>query len=195
MRRRLLFCVLMTVLCLFFASCGRQKTIDDAERIAKLYAELENASMQATIQADFGDRVSVFTLRFDYARDAVSTIEILAPEEVKGIKATIEAGQTELAYDGLMLETGPLPGTGLTPVDALPVIVQTWGHGYMSSTGVEKIDGVSYVRIVYKSTVSGVEVEHSAWFDQRTYQPLKAETMANGARVITCTFDTFTMGE
>ncbi|MDR2671088.1 MAG: hypothetical protein LBC26_05145, partial [Oscillospiraceae bacterium] len=135
--------------------------------------------------------VNTFTLRFDYDRDGESVVEILAPEEVRGVRATIAAGETALSYDDLILETGPLPGTGLTPVDALPVMLKTWGEGYVASTGREKLDGVACLLMVYKSTAAGVEVEQRVWFEKETSKPVRAETYAANVRVIDCVFETF----
>ncbi|MDR3207888.1 MAG: hypothetical protein LBT60_06095 [Oscillospiraceae bacterium] len=194
MKRRLLGLLLMLPFCLLWASCHRQETVTATNDVAALYAALESATTQATLSADFGDRVIEFTLRYDFVRDGVSTVEILAPEEVRGIKATIEAGRTELIYDGLILETGSLPGTGLTPADALPAMFRAWGSGYAASTGRETLDGEACLHVVYKSTVGGVEIEQNAWFAADTFKPLKAETMAGGRRVIACVFDTFTFG-
>jgi outer membrane lipoprotein-sorting protein len=173
------------------AACGRSVAIDDAEAVRALYADLRRCSLQAALTADFGDAVSEFTLRFDYNREGESAVEILAPEEVRGVRATIGAGETTLSYDGLILETGPLPGTGLTPVDALPVMLKTWGEGYVSSTGREKLDGVACLLVVYKSTAAGVEVEQRVWFETETYKPVRAETYAANARVIACAFEKF----
>jgi outer membrane lipoprotein-sorting protein len=194
MRPRLLGLFFLIPFCLSLASCARRETLTATDDIADYYAKLESASTQATVTADFGDRVIDFTLRYDYLRDGVSTVEILSPEEVRGIKATIEAGRTELTYDGLILETGPLPGTGLTPADALHAMLRVWGSGYAASTGPETLDGVSCIHVTYKSTVSGVDIQQDAWFDSDTFKPLRAETLAGGRRVITCVFDTFNFG-
>ena len=91
-----------------------------------------------------------------------------------------------------MLDTGPLPDTGLTPVDALPVMLTTWQSAYVSSVGQEKLDDAPCFHVVYKSTVSGVEIQQDAWFAADTYKPLRAETFSGGTRVIECVFDTVT---
>lgn len=195
MKRKQFLCLLMIPLCLVLTSCKRQSTMDASEKIRGLYAEMQSCSLQTVLKADFGDRVNEFTLQYDFSREGRSAVEILAPEEVRGVRATIEAGQTELSFDGVILETGPLPGTGLTPVDALPVMLKAWGEGYVSSVGHEKIDGVECVLIVCKSTVSGVETEYRSWFDAEDYKPVKAEVMADGVRVIECEFEKFSFGE
>lgn len=51
------------------------------------------------------------------------TLVITAPEEVAGITATVENGQTFLKFDGVQLETGPLNADGLSPLDALPAFI------------------------------------------------------------------------
>ncbi|MDR0382344.1 MAG: hypothetical protein LBH86_10190 [Oscillospiraceae bacterium] len=183
-------CALAMILALT-AACGRSGAIDDAEAARTLYAGLRHCSLQAVLTADFGDAVNEFTLQFDYDRDGESAVEILAPEEVRGVRATIAEGETTLSYDGLILETGPLPGTGLTPMDALPVMLKTWGEGYVASTGREKLDDVACLLVVYKSTAAGVEVEQRVWFETETYKPVRAETYAAGTRVIDCVFEKF----
>lgn len=190
MRHRSLVCVLMITLCL--GSCARTEVADTTAQIADFYAGLEHAVMQVTMKADFGDRAIPFVLQYAFVRDGDSTVEILAPEEVRGVKAVIAAGQSRLTYEDLILETGPLSGAGLTPVEALPAMLNAWQSAYVSSAGQEKLDDSPCIHVVYKSTVSGVEIQQDAWFAADSFKPLKAETLAGGIRVIECVFDTVT---
>ncbi len=181
---------LMGLFCLgLLSACSSSADApQEAEAFRAFISEKSSATMEAVVSADYGDRVYDFTLRYDYLRDGKSTIEIMEPEPVRGIRATIEAGQTQLEYDGMILDTGALPGTGLSPVDVLPTMLKTWSEGYLDSAGKESLDGRDVLHFVFTSTVSEVSIEQHVWVEQESFTPVRAEMMADGTRVLSVLF-------
>lgn len=177
-------------------ACGGQNGAksDEADAVRARFTEKTACSMQAEVTADYGDKVYEYTLKYSRAEDGTGTIEVLAPSEVAGIKATVREESLALEYDGASLETGKLSGDGLTPMDALPSMLRSWREAAVSQTGQETLDGKKTLRIAYR--ISGANegtetVEQVAWFDPDTCAPVQAETLVDGAAVIRCTFTEF----
>lgn len=190
-RLSLVFCVLMM---LFSASCGGKVPENTAEEIRALYRDTDGCVMQADIGADFGAYTQAFTLSYTYAKSADSIVEIIAPEEVRGVRAVIAPGGTTLEFDGMSMETGDLAGTGLSPADMLPTLMKTWGENAAVATGREKVGGEDAFHLTYKTTSGEVEIERHTWFAVDGYKPLKAEVLADGALILRAEFTVFSFG-
>ena len=180
------------LLCLSLLICHTACTPANHEAvagdIAQFYTKMTNGRLDAEVLANFSDRVQDFTLRYTYRQVGNSEIEILAPEDIAGITATIQAGQSALVFDGVVLETGPLPGTGLTPVDLLPALMAAWQNGHMSALGEDVTEESNAFHLTYRSTVEGVAIEKHTWFKKQTYKPIKAEVLADGLCVLSAVF-------
>ncbi|MCL1820415.1 MAG: hypothetical protein FWG36_07160 [Oscillospiraceae bacterium] len=178
----------ITIICIFLTACGLGGAQDAAELVREKY-ESGELKLAADIMADFGDRVSTYSVTYERDEQGNGLITILRPAEIAGITATItEDGGGTLEYDGLILETGKLAGTALTPIDAIPSMLSAWSNGYMSEAGTERWEGVKCYRLTYSQTVDNAVVEQQAWFDVETLAPIRGETLVDGRLVITCEF-------
>ena len=66
-----------------------------------------------------------------------TTLTITAPENIAGVTARILEGETALEYDGMQVETGPLDDSGMSPVDAVPVLMDYVQEGFIAECGME----------------------------------------------------------
>ena len=57
----------------------------------------------------------------------------MQPESIAGIRARLLPGQTKLEYQDLILDTGDLNKAGLSPMSALPVLVEALRSGHLDS--------------------------------------------------------------
>lgn len=172
---------------IFCLSACSNKALTGADLVREKYKSIEACKLSADITADFGERIGEYSITYELkGEEGIITIE--KPVEIAGITATINADGSSLSYDGLILETGKLAGTALTPIDAVPTMLNTWAAGYMTDAGTEKLKGVKCYHLTYRSTIEETEVEQHAWFDMETLKPLRAETLVDGRRVISCEF-------
>jgi len=178
---------LILVLILLLAACGSNAAESGSELVREKYKSLETIKLSADITADFGDRVGVYSITYELAQ-GISIITIEKPVEIAGITATIKDGSSTLEYDGLILETGKLAGTALTPIDAVPTMLATWAGGYMTDVGTERRKGIRCYRLTYTQTIDNAVVEQQAWFEMETLMPVYAETLVDGRLVISCEF-------
>ena len=62
---------------------------------------MDGCSGTMDVTADYGQRVYEYTVSFSSTQKDGMTLVITAPEEVAGITATVENGQTFLKFDGV----------------------------------------------------------------------------------------------
>ena len=125
MRRSLLICVLMMTLSL--SACGGGGGGSEAEELALTirgeYLAMTSCAAQAVVTADYGQRVYRYELSAAVnGEEALFTLT--APETVAGLTARIEEDEGWLEYDGAILETGELAPGGLTPMGAIPALLE-----------------------------------------------------------------------
>lgn len=185
----------MTALCLSFCACGSKSGTDQlAKDIGKEFSNAKSIEMIVTLTADYGERVYKYKLRGTY-KDGSSDVEVMEPEGIKGLKAHITEKGVGLELDGVTLDTGNLFGDGLSPLEAVPLMIKTWKDGYITESKREKLDGKETVVVSYDLTKQGSDkkIIHNVWFDTKTRLPVKSEIYSNGYRVLECTFGNIIM--
>lgn len=170
--------LMMTLLLL--PGCGerevRAQESFDALRAAVTAAQ--SIRFQAAVTADWGESVAEYTM--DVAYDGQqTTLELRSPDILRGVRATALRGETAVDYDGVVLDTGPLDQEGLTPMSAIPVVLDALASGY-----VELLwwDGAALAARLYVGEQSVATV----WLEGAQMAPVAAEIATEGRTVITC---------
>ena len=180
---------LALMIMLVFAAVSCSGTPGGAEEAAlEIRTELleaEKLIIGADITADYGDRVYEFTVKYTGTAD-LGTIAVLAPETIAGITAEVTQGGCTLVYDGARLDMGALTTGGMSPADALPVLVAQWRGGFITVTGYEKLGETDTVVLI---TDIEDNTQQKTWFDARTHLPVRAELSDGGRLVIACVFN------
>lgn len=130
---RVLSCVLMMILLL--TACGgsgEESPENLAARIRGEYLNLARWTASMDVTADYGDRVFDFSVDASWEREGDTVLTITAPELVAGITARITGGEGWLEYDGASLSTGPIGGDGMSPLEAVPYLMEQVTAGYMA---------------------------------------------------------------
>ena len=96
-------------------------------------SEAESISFNADVRAEYSDKTAEFTLRYTQNADSAD-VEITQPETVAGIKAHIAGDALSLEYDGAMLDIGSFGDTALSPMSALPLLVQSVSDAHIDIT-------------------------------------------------------------
>jgi outer membrane lipoprotein-sorting protein len=188
--RKAAFLALMIALCLSLFACGGKSGTDGlAEEIKKEYSETENMTLIISVRADYGSRVYDYKLRCEVKDDEMD-IEVIEPEGIKGLKAHVSEEGIGLEYEGTTLDTGELFGKGLSPIEAIPIMLNAWKSGYITETRNEKIKKTETIAVTFdlKPADSEKDLLHTVWFDKESHLPVKAELLYGGYRVIDCEF-------
>lgn len=191
-------CALMMTLVLSLSACGGSQE-PGAEELAldirAKYLEMTACTGHVALTADYGQRVYDYGVDFTWEREGETVLTLTAPENVAGISARIAQGETALEYDGMMVETGPLDGAGLSPVDAVPALLAYAREGFMAECALEDWDGEERLHITCRDPESspGQGTEAQLWLEPDTGALLRGEVSADGATVIQGAFSAFSM--
>ena len=167
------FCLSISLcLCLLMIGCGGREFAKAREDLA---ARLETAaclSFTANVRAEYEHKTARFTL--SYYEDAEGgKVTVLAPQLIAGVSARIEPGSTSLEYDGVCLGTGELDDFGLSPMSALPMLVQALKDGDMNAGWTES--GCTVLELQ-----STDELVCTVWFTSEDMTPRQAELRSDG---------------
>ncbi|MEY8403677.1 hypothetical protein AALA54_10110 [Oscillospiraceae bacterium 44-34] len=192
MRKRLL-CVLMMTLLL--AGCG-QTGGNEAEELALSirgeYLAMDNCTVQAAITADYGQRVYEYEMAVAVGEEE-TVLTLSAPETVAGLTARLTGEENLLEFDGVSVETGPLDENGLTPVSAVPALLEAARSGYITACALEEDGTLLRMDCGNPAGSPGSGTETALWFDASTHALIRGEVSVDGFRVILCEFSQFTM--
>lgn len=191
MRKRL-FCVLMMTLLL--AGCD-QTGVSEAEELALTIRgeclAMTNCAAKADITADYGRRVYRYGMTVAVTEQE-TVLTLTAPETVAGLSARLDGEESLLEFDGLSVETGPMDENGLTPVAAVPALLEAARTGYITACALEEDGTALRVDCGDPEGSPGTGTETALWFDAATHALLKGEISVDGFRVILCEFSDFT---
>jgi hypothetical protein len=147
--------------------------------------EADNLELTTQVTADYGERVFDFTLRYTGGAED-GTLEIMQPEPIAGLKATVSVSGGTLEFDGVALDTGAVTKDGLSPAQCIPVLISQWQSGYISGCNFEKLGDCETLAVTTDITQT---VSQRTWFDKKTHLPIKAELYDGGVMVIGCLFE------
>lgn len=190
--RKLLLCVLMTTLLL--TGCGKAG-VSEAEELALTirgeYLAMDGCAARAAITADYGQRVYRYEMAVAVSGEE-TVLTLSAPETVAGLSARLDGEESLLEFDGVSVETGPLDGNGLTPVSAVPALLEAAKSGYITACALEEDGTVLRVDCGDPAGSPGTGTETALWFDAATHALTRGEISSDGFRVILCEFSDFT---
>ena len=199
MRCRKAVCALMTILCLALSGCGGVGEGAGAEQLAldirREYLEMTGCTAQVEVMADYGIRIFEYTLDVTFQRQGETVLTVTAPQEIAGVTARMAEGTSTLEYDGVQVETGPLTGEGLSPMECVPLLLHYTGEGFIAQCGREPLGGAEALRVICREpeAAAGEGLECSLWFQPDSHTLLQGELSQDGYTVLRCVFSNFQM--
>ncbi|MEG2000538.1 MAG: hypothetical protein RR053_03985 [Evtepia sp.] len=145
--------------------------------------------------ADYGDRVYRYSVDADWEKEGELSLVLTEPSLLKGVTARVAAGESQLMFDGIQLETGSIAADGLSPLDSFPVCLRYIREGYIETCNKESLGARETLRIFCKDPQKAVGEgrEGILWFDAETHALLRGEILNHGDTVIQCEFLDFTI--
>jgi len=143
-------------------------------------------SFVGNITADYGDKIYSFTLNCRAEKDGSVLFEVIAPEEIKGIKGNISTSGGKLTFDQQALLFEIMADGQISPVGMPWVFVKTLRNGYIKGCDVSN-DGL-YMQIDDSYADDALHME--IWTNSQDV-PLRAELLWHGRRVLSMTVDNF----
>lgn len=186
MRKVLLFAPMLMLL---LTACGGGEENDVVTRLQQQYAAVESATMEAEIICHYDDEVREYTLLCAYSPEK-STVTVLSPENLAGISAQVENGTLTLSYDDMSLDAGTYSAAAVSPVVALPKLMEAAAWGYPAEQSEETVGERLCVRLGCDLSDEPGTM-YTTWFDKETLLPLRSEICVDGALLFEITWSRF----
>ena len=174
--KRVVLPVLMITL--LFAACGGGAAIEEqVEARRDALAAAERISFTAKITADLGSEVFESTLACAATPERIS-MEVLSPEIVAGVTASVAAGETGLEYGNVQLIVGAPDAPG--PFTALSLLCGALRSGHVIRAWREE-------GLVAAEFYAGDDHGLTVWFTESGLAPVHAELSdADGRALVRC---------
>ena len=189
------FCALMMTFALLSACGGSKKSNSDelALSMRTTYLSLTEITACAAITADYGDRVYQYEAQLS-GNGETGEMQITVPEDIAGLTVAWENGAGKLEYDGASLMTGQLSPDGISPADAVPLILSACCMGAMLDSCYEELDGMTTLRVGLANPGlpedSGSRID--VWVKPDDFTMKQAEVSLDNQTVIHIEFASFT---
>ena len=174
---------LIGILFLLTLLCGCQKENTRTDTLQRQYQAIESLQISAEVVCHLSAENRPFSVECSYNKDKGATTSITAPEEVKGISATVSDDDLTVTYDGLILSAGTVGE--ICPANCLPYLLHAVADGYVLEWGQETLEGEDCLRIAFDTTSnSGDKILCTVWFDADNV-PAYAEFAQNDTVILT----------
>lgn len=185
--RRGLAVLMMTVLLLLCGCKSTETCLDDAIEFRAALVQAGGCSFRAQITADFSDYVETFTLDCDCDADGTARLELIEPDALQGITATVSDRGGKITYDGLSVDFGLLAEGNVIPAAAPAIAVSCWSGEYIASAG--EADGIYCV--TYEKDFEQRRVRVDTCF--KNGLPISAEVCYNNQNILQITITEFNL--
>lgn len=185
-------CVPMIALVLLVSACGGAEKASDAAALREPYHEMIGAEMEAEITWEFGEVEMLYTMQCEYNVDGDSTVEVLEPETVAGVKAIFSGAEMQLEYEGECLNAGTLSDEHLSPAGCLPRVMSALRDGWLLEENQETWEDIPCLRLtVDQSGLQDGKILTTLWLRLEDGKPLRGEISVDGEVILTAEFTRF----
>ncbi len=187
--RRIAFVPMMILLLFTLTGCRGAEA--PHERYRRDYRDLTAYSGEAKVTADYGDKVYQYCVTID--GDAKGgQIQVTEPESIAGTGYRWEKGSGTATYDDLTLATGHISGDGLSPADAMPVLLEALASGREIAAEEQELNGKQVLFLELGNPNHPEEVSRvQVWLDQTSGALCRGEILWQDKTVITVDFTAF----
>ena len=186
---RKLISVPMTALCLLLCGCGAGETVT-AETLRRPYLEAEGCTMTAHVLCDQEGLLWEGTLKCDDIAGGDSTVEVIAPEILAGVKAVV-GEDFSLIYEDDVFNIGPLTSEELTPADCLPRLMDALREGWILEENREIWQETECIRLSVDQSGKDKKILSTFWLRISDAVPLRAEVSVEEELIFTVEFTEF----
>lgn len=185
-------CVPMMALCLLLAACGGTGEAETAD-LRDRYHDMAGCTMEATVICGQEGLEWEADLRCDYVPGGESTVEVLAPETIAGVKAVLDENTWRLEYESDCLNAGTVSREEISPAACLPRLMNALRDGWLLEENEETWGEVPCLRLaVDQSGTQDGKVVSTVWLRQDNGTPLHGEIAVDGEIFLTAEFTNFT---
>lgn len=189
---RLSKCVPMMTLILLLASCGGGSGEAETADLRDRYHDMPGCAMEAVVSCDQEGLAWEAELRCDYVPGGESTVEVLSPETIAGVKAVLNEPDWRLEYQGDSLNAGTLSEEEISPAVCLPRLMSALRDGWLLEENREEWNGVPCLRLTVDQTgVKDGKILSTVWLRLDDGTPVRGEVAVDGEIILTADFTSF----
>lgn len=186
-------CVPMMTLCLLLAACGGTGGETEGAAEARMpYRNMAGCVMEAEVSCTQDGAVWEATLRCDYVPEGETTVEVLSPETIAGVRAVLSDGEAALEYEDQCLNAGTLSSQDISPMACLPQLMSALRDGWLLEENTEDWQETPCVRLTVDQTgAQDGKILSTLWLRQEDSVPLRGEIAVDGEIILTADFTSF----
>lgn len=162
---------LLLCLALLLTGCANAAR-DCGQRFSTGLNARSDLSFSAQLRAEYADRSCSFTLSCREDGEGC-TVMVLSPDMLKGVRARLSAGASQMSYEDVTLDTGPLDRYGLSPLSALPTLLRAVREGHLDTAWNE-----GDFRVCEWILEDGLSAR--VWIQEESMTPVHAEIISDG---------------
>ncbi|MDY3985424.1 hypothetical protein [Dysosmobacter sp.] len=183
----------MIALCLLLTACGGPGDGEaDAASLRDAYHDMTGCTMEAAVTCVREDQVWTAELRCGYVPDGDTTVEVLSPEPIAGVRAVLHGDSWDLEYEDLCLDVGTLSSQELSPMACLPRLMDALRDGWLLEENKEEWEGTPCLRLtVDQSGIRDGKILSTLWLRLEDGTPLRGEVAVEDEIILTAEFTAF----
>ena len=179
--KRLCLCMFL-MLSFLLTGCGAKKEEKLLNDFSTALSGRNDLTFVGKLRCEYDDRTVNFTLQYKQ-RDNGCEVSVLQPEGIEGLSVELDEKGSVLHYDELFIDTGKLDHFGLSPLSALPLIVNTLKSPYLDSVRSEN-------NLTVYSLIPADDIQVDVGFDENTL-PVRAELISDGKVRVFCDIESW----
>ena len=186
-------CVPMMALCLLLTGCGGETSQKQAATARKPYQDMTGCKIEAAVTCGTGSEDALtFTLHCDYSPEGETTVEVLAPETVAGVKAVLTGDQLKLQYADICLDAGTLSDEEVSPLICPARLMSSLRSGWLLEQNEEKVGEIPCLRLCMDQTTdSGGKILSTVWLRKDDNTPVCGEITVGDEIILHAEFTSF----
>ena len=185
-------CTPMIILCLLLCGCSGQEGEETAASLRDRYHDMAGCTMEATVSCEQEGLQWEASLRCTYVPGGESTVEVLSPELIAGVRAVLTDTDWRLEYEGESLNIGTLSQEEISPAMCLPRLMNALRDGWLLEENQENWNEVPCLRVTVDQTgTQEGRIVSTVWLRQDSGTPLRGEVAVDGETVLTADFTSF----
>ena len=177
----------MMTLFLLLSSCGTGEEKD----LRAPFREMTGCSMEAAVLCDQEGLEWEALLRCEYTPGGESTVEVLAPESIAGVKAVFRDDDWLLRYEDAVLNAGSLSDEAISPAVCLPRLMDALREGWLLEQNEETWNDTPCLRLTVDQSGSSGKILSTVWLRQEDGMPLRGEIAVDEEIILTAEFTNF----
>lgn len=185
----------MMTLCLLLAGCAGGTGAGeeaDAAALRAPYANMAGCEMEAEIVWSEGDQEWRAEVRCEYVPDGETTVEVLSPETIAGVRAVVTGEDLKLEYEDLCLGAGTLSSQQVSPMACLPRLMSALRDGWLLEENREDWNEIPCVRLtVDQSGTQEGKILSTLWLNTADGTPVRGEIAVDDEIILTADFTGF----